>query len=103
MLFFLGRYDLGLGQQSLDDVQAEFELVHAGLESLSEKVAEVLVLRVVEVESGENERRQLPVRVTQVLVVSFSVHTVRNALLLLDHTNQISDVNLMLLEVCLQV
>ena len=103
ILIIFPRNDLRFGQQSLDNLQAKFELLHVSLEPLSEKVAEILVLRMVEVERRENEVGQLPVRVAQVLVIAFSVHTVSDSLLLLDLAYYIGDINLMLLIVGLQV
>ena len=103
LLIIFRRNYLRFSQQSLDNLEAKFELLHVGLELLSEKGAEIRVLRVVEVERGEDEIGQLPVRVHQVLVVAFHVHTVRDSLLLLDLAYDIGDINLVLLVVGLQV
>ena len=57
----------------------------------------------IKVKCCENERGKLPVCVAQVFVVTFSVHTVRDSLLLLDHTYQVGDIDLVFLVICLQV
>ena len=103
LLFILIRDQLRLGQQSLDNLKALLELIHILLEFLSEIVPQVLVLRMIQVKRRKNQRSQLPVRLAQVLIVAIGVHTIRNSFLLLYHTDEIGDVDLVLLVVCLQV
>ena len=57
----------------------------------------------VEVESCENECRQLPVRLAQMLIITIHVHTICYALFLLYHACEISYVNLVLFVIGLEI
>ena len=57
----------------------------------------------IQVKRRKNQRSQLPVRLAQVLIVTIGVHTIRDSFLLLYHTDQICDVDLMLLVVRLEI
>lgn len=103
LLLIFGGHNLGLGQDRLDYFEAEHKLVDVLLETLAEVEAQVVVLAVVKVEGGENERGCLPIGLDEVLVIALVFLLIGYSFFLLDQTDDVCDVDLVILVVRLEV